>query len=82
LETTFFVVEISPNGDPKINPLTFSKGFLMKIFNNFSRKIKEKRGVLHISIIFSIVPLALGLRPRQGLARARANKEARECGRV
>jgi hypothetical protein len=49
----FFTTEISPNGDPKINPLTLSRGFLMKNFNNFGRKIEEKGGVSHISIIFS-----------------------------
>jgi hypothetical protein len=35
---TFFTSKIPPNGDPKINPLTLSKGFFMKIFNNFGRK--------------------------------------------
>jgi hypothetical protein len=39
LEGSFFTVKISPNGDPKINPLTLSKGFFMKIFNNFDKKI-------------------------------------------
>jgi hypothetical protein len=33
-------------------------------------------------IIEGVATLALGSRPRQGLARAWAKREARECGRV
>ncbi len=51
LEATFFNVEISPNGDPKINLLTLSKGFFMLILNNFGRKIEIKGRVPHISTI-------------------------------
>jgi hypothetical protein len=39
---TFFTAKISPNGDPKINPLILSKGFFMKNFNNFGNKKKRK----------------------------------------
>jgi hypothetical protein len=42
------IAEISLNGDLNINPLTFSQGFFMKIFNNFGRKIEEKGKVPHI----------------------------------
>ncbi len=49
LEATFLTAEISPNGDPKINLLTLSKGFFMKNFNNFDKKIEGKEGVPHIS---------------------------------
>jgi len=31
LEATFFSTKSSPNGNLKINPLTLSKGFFMKI---------------------------------------------------
>jgi hypothetical protein len=37
----FFNAEISPNGDPKINILTLSKGFFMKIFYNFGKIIGD-----------------------------------------
>ncbi len=49
LEATVFTPEISPNGNPKINLLTLLKGFFMKIFNNFGRKLEIKGGVPHIS---------------------------------
>jgi hypothetical protein len=32
LEARFFSAKISPNNDPKINPLTLSKGFFKKKF--------------------------------------------------
>jgi hypothetical protein len=41
LEAVFFIAEISPNDNPKINLLTLSKGFFMKISNNFGRKIGD-----------------------------------------
>jgi len=40
---TFFTAKISPNGDPKINPLILSKGFFMKNFNNFGNKKRKKK---------------------------------------
>jgi len=51
LEATFFTAEISPSGNTMINLLTLSKGFFMKIFDNFSKKIEGKEGVPHISTI-------------------------------
>jgi len=42
---TFFTAKISPNGDPKINPLILSKGFFMKNFNNFGNKKRKKKGI-------------------------------------
>jgi hypothetical protein len=53
LEATFFSTKSSPNGNLKINPLTLSRGFFMKIFNNFNKKIEEKGGAPPISTIFS-----------------------------
>ncbi len=38
-------------------------------------------GVMHLNML-SVATLALGLRPKQGFARMRANRGARECGRV
>ncbi len=38
LEAVFFTAEISPNGNPKINLLTLSKGFFMNFFNNLAEK--------------------------------------------
>jgi hypothetical protein len=40
----FLTAKISPNGDPKVNLLTLSKGFFMKIFNNFGKKKKVMFG--------------------------------------
>jgi hypothetical protein len=39
-------------------------------------------GIAKVCFSKSVVTLALGSRPRQGLARARVKKEAREYGRV
>jgi len=53
LEATFFTAEISPNGNPKINLSTLSKGFFMKKFNNFDKKNRGKRGSSsHFNYVF------------------------------
>jgi hypothetical protein len=62
LEAAFFISKISSNGDPKINPLTLSKGFFMKIFNNFGKKksdVWRGWGRVLLWLVWGLSPKAL-----------------------